>query len=129
MLPPPEPLNDNVQYIEAHESEPEGPFQDIPRAIWAAFFSAWSVFFFLLIIFFATNAAASFVVTIVVLFALMAFGLPSILAAQAKCGRNKCGATIHTRTGPLGIWAAGAQITLVPIAAVIGLIAFIVFAM
>ena len=129
MITPPEPFNDNVRHSELHELEPVGPFQDVPRVIWGAFLSAWFVFFSLLIIFFTTNAAATFVVTIVVLFALMAFGLPSILAAQAKCGKNKCGVTIHTHTGPLGVWTAGAQITLVPIAAVIGLIAFIVFAM
>ena len=90
MLLPPEPLNDNVQDLELPEPEPLGSFQDVPGAICGAFLSAWSVFFLLLIIFFTTNAAATFVVTIVVLFALMAFGLPSTSTKMAM-------SSLHTR--------------------------------
>ena len=106
-----------------------GLFQDIPRWIWVTFLSAWAVLFGLFIIFFTTNAAAAFVVTIAALFGLMAFGLPMTLAAQSKCESQECGDLIHTHTCPLKVGAAAAQIVLIPIGAVIGLIAFIMLAM
>jgi hypothetical protein len=105
-----------------------GLFQDIPRRVWAVFLSAWAMFFGLMILFFATNAAAAFVVAIAVLFGLMAFGLPMALAAQSECGKYECMGIIHTHTGPLSVRAAGAQIAMIPIAAVIGLTAFIMLA-
>ena len=79
----------------------------------------------LFILFFAVNAAAAFVVTISSLFALIAFGLPSLMAALGRCEGHQCGDVIQTYTGPLTVAAAGVQIALIPIAAVIGLAAFI----
>ena len=82
-----------------------------------------------MILFFATDAAAIFVVTIAVLFGAMSFGLPIALAAQSKCANYDCKGVVHTHTGPLSVQSAGAQIALIPIAAVIGLAAFIMLAM
>ena len=73
----------------------------------------------------ARNAAAAFVVTIASLFAIMAFGLPSLMAALGHCEGHKCGDVVQTYTGPLTVAEAGVQIALIPIAAVIGLVAFI----
>jgi hypothetical protein len=111
------------------ETEGVGLFQDIPRWIWITFLSAWAILFGLFIVFFTSDAAAAFVVTIAALFGLMAFGLPMTLAAQSKRGSQKCEGLIHTHTGPLNVGAAAAQIVLIPIGAVIGLIAFIMLAM
>ena len=104
-----------------------GPFQDIPRVIWIIFLSAWAVLFTLFILFFAVTPEAAFVVTVAALFALMAFGLPVAMAAQGKCDGHECSRIVQTRTGPLSVAAAGAQIVLIPVAAVIGLTAFIAF--
>lgn len=105
-----------------------GLFQDIPRWIWVAFLSAWAMLFGLFIVFFAIDAGSTFVVIIAALFGLMAFGLPMTLAAQSnRTGRNH-GATINTHTGPLSVRAAAAQIVLIPVGAVIGLVAFIALA-
>ena len=109
--------------------EPEpGPFQDIPKPIWVVFLSAWGVLFGMFVLFFTVNAAASFVVTIAALFATMAFGLPSVMAALGRCEGHRCGNIVQTHTGPLSIAAAGAQIAAVPICAIVGLTAFIAFA-
>jgi hypothetical protein len=105
-----------------------GPFQDIPRGIWIMFLSAWALLFTLFILFFTATPEAAFVVTVAALFALMAFGLPMAMAAQGRCEGHECGGIVHTRTGPLSVAAAGTQIVLIPVAAVIGLSAFIVFA-
>lgn len=117
--------------VRAISLEPAGVglFQDIPRWIWITFLSAWAVLFGLFIVFFTTNAAAAFVVTIAALFGLMAFGLPMTLAAQSKCESEECKGLIHTHTGPLNVGAAAAQIVLIPIGAVFGLVAFIILAM
>lgn len=106
-----------------------GPFQDIPKGIWSIFLSAWGLLFTLFILFFTTTPAAAFVVTVAGLFGLMAFGLPAVMAAQGRCEGHKCKGIVHTRTGPLSVAAAGTQIVLIPVAAVIGLTAFIVLAL
>ena len=106
-----------------------GLFQDVPRWIWTTFLSVWAMLFGLFIVFLATNGTAAFVVTIAALFGLMAFGLPMTLAAQSKCGNHDCKGIIHTHTGPMNVGAAAAQILLIPVGAVIGLIAFIFLAM
>lgn len=111
------------------EAEEVGPFRDLPRWIWVAFLSAWSIFFALLAVFFARTPSAAFAITIAILFAIMAFGLPVTLAAQSKCKWSECPDIVETHTGPLGIRAAGAQIVLIPICAVIGLVAFIILAL
>jgi hypothetical protein len=104
-----------------------GPFQDIPQGVWIIFLSAWALVFTLFILFFAVTPAAAFVVTIAALFALMAFGLPAAMAAQGRCEGHECRGVVHTRTGRLSVAAAGTQIVLIPVAAVIGLTAFIIF--
>lgn len=106
-----------------------GPFQDIPKGIWIIFLSAWALLFALFILFFAVTLAAAFVVTVAALFALIAFGLPAVMAGQGRCGGHECRGIVHTRTGPLSVAAAGTQIVLIPVAAVVGLTAFIAFAM
>jgi hypothetical protein len=106
-----------------------GLFEDIPGRIWAAFLGAWALFFGLIIVFFATSPTATFMVVVAALFGLIAFGLPITLAAQLNCTGVKCTGTILTHTGPLSERAAAAQIALIPVAVVIGLIGFIVLAM
>lgn len=113
---------------EAPPAPEPGPFQDIPRQIWIVFLSAWGLLFSMFVIFFTVNAAASFVVTIAALFAMMAFGLPSVMAALGRNEGHRCGKIVQTHTGPLSITAAGAQIAAVPICAIVGLTAFIAFA-
>jgi hypothetical protein len=107
---------------------PIGLFQDIPRGIWITFLSAWAAFFGLMALFFATSTEAAFMVTIVVLFGLMAFGLPIALGAQAKCDKYDCRGVVQTLTGPLSVRAAAMQIALIPIAVVVGLSGFILLA-
>lgn len=92
------------------------------------FLSAWALLFTLFILFFTATPEAAFVVTVAALFALMAFGLPVAMAVQGRCEGYECSGIIHTRTGPLSVAAAGTQIVLIPVAAVIGLSAFIAFA-
>lgn len=128
MLAIPETLAaEDRQAAPAIVAEP-GPFQDIPRPIWMIFLSAWGLLFGMFVLFFTVNPASSFVVTIAALFALMAFGLPMAMAAQARCEDYKCPNIIQTHTGPLSVAAAGTQIVLVPVCAVIGLVAFIALA-
>jgi hypothetical protein len=124
---PEKPAADVEEAAVAPDAEP-GPFQDIPKPIWIVFLSAWGFLFSMFVIFFTVGAAASFVVTIAALFAIMAFGLPSVMAAQGRHEGHRCGKIIQTHTGSLGVAAAGAQIALVPICAVIGLTVFIVMA-
>lgn len=106
-----------------------GLFQDIPGWIWTVFLGAWATFFGLMFVFFATSPAALFMVTVAALFALMIFGLTKALAAQAQCGDYSCTGAIDTHTGPLSARAAGAQIALIPVAVVFGLLGFVVLAM
>ena len=129
MLATPEMIAANAEIAPVEEPAEPGPFQDIPRSVWTIFLSAWGVLFAMFVLFFAVNAAAGFAVTIAALFAIMAFGLPRTLAAQGRCEGHQCGEVIQTHTGPLSVAAAGLQIVLIPIAAVIGLTAFIVLAM
>jgi hypothetical protein len=129
MLAIPEALaGEDRQAARSTAAEP-GPFQDIPRPIWTIFLSAWGLLFGMFVLFFTANPAASFVVTISALFALMAFGLPMAMAAQARCDGYKCPNIIQTYTGPLSAAAAGTQIVLVPVCAAFGLIAFVALAL
>lgn len=104
------------------------PFRDVPRGVWTVYLSAWAALFGLFALFFAVNLASAFAVTISCLFAVMAFGLPIVLAGLPKDSDGECGPMIDTHTGSLSIAAAGAQIVLIPVAAVIGLSAFILLA-
>jgi len=111
------------------KSDEAGLFQDIPPWIWRMFFHAWAMIFVLFLMVFTTNASATFVVTIAALTGLMILGLPAALAAQSRRSNVSYGNTIHTHTGPLSANAAAAQIVLIPVGGVIGLTAFILFAM
>jgi hypothetical protein len=105
-----------------------GLFQDIPRSIWTVFLAGWAVFFLLMWMFFAVGPDSTFMVTVVLLFGLMAFGLPFVMARLSNRGPAPTNGVIQTHTGPLSVAAAGAQIALIPIAVVIGLLGFILFA-
>ena len=106
-----------------------GLFDDIPGWIWKVFLGAWGTFFGLMFVFFATSPTALFMTTVAVLFGLMTFGLIKALAAQSRCGDYTCEGAIDTHTGPVSARAAGAQIALIPVAVVIGLLGFVVLAM
>lgn len=106
-----------------------GLFRDMPGWIWRAFLSAWATIFGLFLAFFTTTAQATFAVAIAALFGLMAFGLPVALALQSGRGNPDRGSTVDTHTGPLSIRAAAAQIVLIPVGGIVGLTAFIIFAM
>jgi hypothetical protein len=105
-----------------------GLFQDIPRSIWTVFLSGWAGFFLLMWLFFATGPVATFMVTVVILFGLMAFGLPVVMAALSNRAPVQTNGIIQTHNGPVSVGAAGVQIALIPVAVVIGLLAFILFA-
>ena len=103
-----------------------GLFDDIPSVVWKVFLTGWATVFGLFVLFFATDRSAAFVIFISCSFAMMAFGLPMALASQSKRER-KPGRMIETQSGPLTVWEAGAQIASIPVAAVMGLIALILF--
>jgi len=105
-----------------------GPFQDIPKWIWAIFLCGWSAIFLLFVLFFATDGGAAFAIAIDLMFLCMAFGLPLAMAAQGRCDGYECKEVIQTRSGPLSQRAAAVQIALIPIAAAFGLTAFILLA-
>jgi hypothetical protein len=104
------------------------PFADIPKPIWIAFLSAWSLLFGLFILAFATDGRAALVVFTASFFAMMALGLPAVMCIQSK-GPQCRSQIIATRCGPLTIGQAATQILLIPVCTVIGLTAFIVLAM
>ena len=106
-----------------------GLFQDVPGWIWRVFLGAWATFFGLMFVFFATSPTALFMVTVAGLFALMAFGLVKALSAQSQCGDYSCEGAIDTHTGPVSARAAATQIALIPVAVVIGQLAFVLLAM
>lgn len=106
-----------------------GLFADMPRWIWTTFIAAWTVLFGLFALFFTMTAHAAFAIAIVGFFGLMAFGLPKAMAAQMQCKNHECRQIIQIRTGPLDVRAAAMQILLIPVAAVIGLAAFITLAL
>ena len=128
-MKPSQQLSDDDRLREVPEQPLVGLFHDIPRWIWGSFLLAWASLFGLFAVFFARGAQTAFVIVIAIFFAVMAFGLPITMAAQSKCERGECNGIIDTRTGPLTTRAAATQIVLIPAAAVMGLIAFIVFTM
>ena len=105
------------------------PFADVPRAIWIAFLSAWALLFGLFVLFFTADGQAALMVVTASFFALMTLGLPAALCAQSTSTARDHRRIIDTRTGPLAIGAAATQILLIPVAAVVGLAAFILLAM
>ena len=105
-----------------------GLFQDIPRWIWVVFLTAWGSFFLQMGLFFAVDSASAFMVTISMLFGVMAFGLPIVMARQSRCGPCLPCEVVQTHTGPVSVRAAAVQIALIPIAVSIGFMGFIIFA-
>ena len=108
--------------------QPAGLFQDIPRAIWAAFLAGWAGFFLLMWFFFAVNPGSKFAVMVAILFGFMAFGLPIVMAKQTSRPRRSRIEVVQTRTGPVSVRAAAVQIALIPAAVCIGLLGFVLFA-
>lgn len=124
MLATPEFSAERQALAEARRIEP-GPFQDVPGSIWTVFLTAWGLIFLNFALFFTVNLEASFMVTISVMFSMMFFGVPAVMASQSRCDSSNCPKVIQTFTGPLSVTAAGAQIVAVPVCALIGQIAFI----
>jgi hypothetical protein len=121
-------LPDEAGAADEWTSEVSAPFRDIPRWIWTIFLIAWATLFLLFPLFFATDSGAAFAVTIAILFAGMAFGLPIAMTAQAPRTDGRRTGPIVTRSGSLSQGAAATQILLIPVAAVLGLTAFILLA-
>ncbi len=124
----PEPAPGTPSANEDVAAAPPGLFHDIPRWIWTAFLAGWAGFFLLMWLFFAVNSEATFAVVVAMLFGLMAFGLPIVMARQSNRARPRPIEVVHTHTGPVSVRAAAAQIAMIPIAVVIGLLGFILFA-
>ena len=125
----PELLDDTDQRSSAPIQPNPNPFGDIPRPIWTAFLSAWAMLFGLFVLFFATDGPAALAVLTACFFAFMILGLPAALGAQSQFPSRPWPRTIKTRSGSLPTGAAAAQILLIPVAAVIGLTAFIILAL
>lgn len=105
-----------------------GLFQDIPRSIWTTFLAGWAGFFLLMWLFFAVGGDSTFMVSVALLFGLMAFGLPIVMAKQSNCPNCPPIEIVQTHTGPVSVRAAAAQIAMIPIAVFIGFLGFILFA-
>lgn len=105
-----------------------GLFEDVPGTIWTIFLGAWATFFLLAWYFFAVDRGSAFMVVIAMLFAVMAFGLPLVMARQSRTGHRPGRGVIQTRTGPMSTAAAAAQIALIPVAVVIGMLGFVLLA-
>jgi hypothetical protein len=123
-----EPLDDADERA-APPLQGTGVFGDIPRTIWIAFLAAWALLFGLFIIFFTANGEAALMVVTASFFALMTLGLPAALGALSKPASRQPHRMIATRSGLLPVGAAATQILLIPVGAVIGLMAFIALAM
>ena len=129
MHPAPELLHDEDQLTAQPALPDRSVFGDIPTAIWTAFLSAWALLFGLFLVFFATDGPAAIVVVTSCLFALMLLGLPAALGAQVKSSPRARSRIIVTRNGPVPVVAAATQILLIPVASVIGVIAFVILAL
>ena len=129
MHPAPELLHDEDQLTAQPALPDRSVFGDIPTAIWTAFLSAWALLFGLFLVFFATDGPAAIVVVTSCLFALMLLGLPAALGAQVKSTPRARSRIIVIRNGPVPVVAAATQILLIPVASVIGVIAFVILAL
>lgn len=125
----PELLDDADQLTSAPVPADRDPFGDIPRPIWLAFLSLWALLFGLFVLFFAKDGPAALAVLTSCFFAFMILGLPAALGAQSRAPPRPWPLRINTRSGPLPTGAAAVQILLIPAAAVLGLVAFIVLAL
>jgi hypothetical protein len=114
-------------------NEQRGPdstlFDDIPPQIWRAFLIAWALLFGLFLVAFARDGRATIAIVTSCFFVMMILGLPAALAMHAQHGPHPWPRTIVTRNGPIPTGAAAAQILLIPVGAVIGLVAFIILAL
>ena len=125
----PELIDEADQLTSPPTADEMRPFGDIPRPVWLAFLSAWALLFGLFILVFTTDGRATLDVFTAGFFALMTLGLPAALCTQSKCEVRPWPRLIGTHTGPLPLGAAATQILLIPVGAVIGLVAFILLAM
>jgi peptidoglycan/LPS O-acetylase OafA/YrhL len=125
----PELLDDADQRTSAPAEMDRDPFGDIPRPIWTAFLLFWALLFGLFVLFFATDGPATLAILTSCFFAFMILGLPAALGAQSRSPPRPWPRRINTGSGPLPVGAAAAQILLIPVAAVLGLIGFIILAL
>jgi hypothetical protein len=125
----PELLHDHDQLTAEPAMADRSVFGDIPSGIWIAFLSTWALLFGLFLLFFATDGPAALAVVTSSFFAMMLRGLPTALGAQAKSTRPVRSRIVVTRNGPVPVGAAAAQILLIPVASVIGVIAFVLLAL
>lgn len=125
----PELLDDADQLTSAPAEIDRDLFGDIPRPIWTAFLSLWALLFALFVVFFATDGPATIAILTSCFFAFMILGLPAALAAQSGSTAHSWPRRIVTRSGSLPVGAAAAQILLIPAAAVVGLLGFIILAL
>lgn len=125
----PELLHDHDQLTAEPAMADRSVFGDIPSGIWIAFLSTWALLFGLFLLFFATDGPAALAVVTSSFFAMMLLGLPTALGAQAKSTRPVRSRIVVTRNGPVPVGAAAAQILLIPVASVIGVIAFVLLAL
>jgi hypothetical protein len=121
----PEILEDADQLTHPPRLHDTNLFGDIPGWIWTAFLSAWGMLFGLFLLCFATDGRATLMVVTACFFAMMTLGLPTALAGHSNKGSKPWPRVIVTNTGPLPTSAAATQILLIPVGAVIGLVAFI----
>jgi hypothetical protein len=125
----PEVLSDADQLTHAPRLHDADVFGDIPGWIWTAFLSSWALLFGLFLLFFATDGPSALMVVTACFFALMTLGLPAAIGGHSGSESRPWPRVIVTQTGPLPTRAAATQILLIPVAGVIGLIAFIALAL
>ena len=128
MHPNPGLADDQEQRANAPVATDMAPFADIPGSIWTAYLSAWALLFGIFILAFTTDGRATLAVLTASFFALMTLGLPAALAGVADRQPRSRRQRIETRSGPLPVAAAATQILLIPVGAVIGIIAFVILA-
>ena len=129
MLLNPEVLEDAEQLTLGPATHEGSLFGDIPGPVWTAFLSAWALLFALFVMFFAKDGPSSIAILTSCFFATMILGLPAALAGQSQAASRPWPRMIVTGSGTLPVGAAAAQILLIPVGAVIGLIGFIVLAL
>src|SRR5690348_14055091 len=126
MRPNPGLANDQEQRASAPTAAADmAPFADIPGPIWTAYLSAWALLSAIFILAFTTDGEATLAVVTASFFALMTLGLPAALAGVPGRQPRSRHQRVETRSGSLPVTAAATQILLIPVGAVIGLIAFV----
>jgi hypothetical protein len=125
----PDVAGDRDQRAKAPKITDVGPFRDVPRGIWRVYLGAWAIVFGLFILFFTGDPRSAFMVITATFFGLMLLGLPAAMAAQSRTPNEESDGVVLTYTGPVSTFQAGIQIALVPVAAIIGLLGFVLLAM